>query len=77
MAESFALEDKDLPITAFPLQYKLIAKEQNKEPDLLQKIRDNTKPYSRKKFRGGGKTRELILYLNKICLLYTSDAADE
>jgi hypothetical protein len=66
MAESFALEDEDLPITAFPLQYKLIAQQQNNEPDLLQKIRDNHKNYSRKKFRGGGKVRELILYLSKI-----------
>ena len=35
MAEHFGLDDDDLPADAFPLQYKMIAREQNKDKTCL------------------------------------------
>ena len=36
MAEHFGLDDDDLPADAFPLQYKMIAREQNKDKNLFK-----------------------------------------
>jgi hypothetical protein len=36
LVDHFGLEDDDLPVNAYPLQYKIIAKYQRKQVDLVQ-----------------------------------------
>ena len=57
----------ELPEHSFPLTYKEIAQGQNNDPDLLQKVR-NDSSYSIKIYRGGGKNRELIVRDDRIVL---------
>ena len=68
MAELFGLDDNELPANAFPLQYKAIAREQNKDKNLLKLLNSNTQGYHIKAFCGGGKKRELICLNNKIVI---------
>ena len=42
MAEHFGLDDEDLPADAFPLQYKMIARKQNKDKNLFKLLKSNT-----------------------------------
>ena len=42
MAEHFGLDDEDLPADAFPLQYKMIAREKNKDKNLFKLLKSNT-----------------------------------
>jgi len=67
LAECFGLDDKDLPIYAFPLKYSLIQKHQQADAELLEQAKLNPK-YTLKTFRGGGKERTLICKENKICI---------
>jgi len=67
LAEHFGLDQKDLPDDFFPLQYKLIQKEQQNDKTLMQKLKENPK-YSIKTYRGGGKNRHLVCKNNKIVL---------
>ena len=57
----------ELPEHSFPLTYKEIARSQNDDPALLQKVRTDSS-YSIKIYRGGGKNRELIVRDDKIVL---------
>jgi hypothetical protein len=68
MAEHFGIDDDDLPADAFPLQYKMIAREQNKDKELLKQLKSNTSGFYIKAFRGGGKKRELICHNGKIVI---------
>jgi hypothetical protein len=38
LADHFGLKDNDLPVDAYPLQYKIIAKYQCKQTDLVSKV---------------------------------------
>ena len=66
MAKAYGL-DGDIPEEFYPLQYKQIQKQQQKDEELIQKLKENPK-YSLKVFRGGGKERTLIVKDNKIVL---------
>ena len=68
MADHFALDDKDLPEDAFPLQYKQIAFYQCKDCDLLTKLKCNSTVYHIKSFCGGGKKLDLICHNDKIVI---------
>ena len=57
----------EVPEDSFPLTYKLIASEQQKDKDLLCQLKNNPS-YIVKKFHGGGKTRALITLNDKIVL---------
>ena len=72
LAELYGLDDSDLPENAFPLNYKNIAKSQHDDKLLMNTLQkslqvDNS-PYHIKVFRGGGKTRELVCYKEKIVI---------
>ena len=69
MAEHFGLDDEDLPADAFPLQYKMIAREQNKDKNLFKFLKSNTPGFHIKAFCGGSKKRELIWHNNKMIIL--------
>jgi hypothetical protein len=68
LADHFGLEDDDLPSDAYPLQYKIIAKYQWKQNDLVSKVRKNHEGFQIKSFCGGGKKRDLICYNDKIAI---------
>jgi transposase InsO family protein len=55
------------PEHLFPLTYKCIARYQNRDEALLNKVRTNPN-FTVKIFRGGGKTRELIVRHDKIVI---------
>lgn len=66
LAESFGLEDDDLPDHAFPVSYKLLQQQQQKDSALLKKVRDSKANYQIRSFHGGGKERLLICLNDKI-----------
>ena len=69
MTELFGLDDKDLPINAFPLQYKMIAREQNKDRNLFKLLKStNTPGFHIKAFCEGRKKQELICQNRKIVI---------
>jgi hypothetical protein len=68
LADHFALHNNDLPDDIYPLQYSLIQKCQQKDKALLNKIKEKTQNYHFKSFHGGGKTRNLICYKDKIVI---------
>ena len=68
MVNHFALNDKDLPEDAFPLQYKQIAFYQRKDRDLLTKLKCDSTVYHIKSFCGGGKKVDLICRNDKIVI---------
>ena len=55
-----------LPSTAFPLSYRIIEREQAKDKQLGKNLSNTV--YRVKTFRGGGKTRTLICYSEKIAV---------
>ena len=55
-----------LPTTAFPLSYRIIEREQGKDKELGKSLSNTV--YRVKTFRGGGKTRTLICYSEKIAI---------
>ena len=65
-SEYYALDDEDLPETAFPLSYELLGKEQSKDKRILAEVKKTKSLYQIKPFTGGGKTRDLICYKEKI-----------
>ena len=58
---------EEIPQDAFPLTYKIIASEQQKDQSLLQAAK-NSSSYAIKTFHGGGKSRSIITLDNKIVL---------
>lgn len=61
MAETFGLSNADLPSTLYPLRYSFLESEQQKDKDLMSKVRHNSTPLRLKAFRGGGKSYDLIV----------------
>ena len=59
-------EAQELPLTSFPLSYKLIAQEQQKEQALKQKVIDNVPGYTINTFHGGERDCLLICKDKKI-----------
>jgi len=66
-AEAYGLDKNALPEEAFPLRYKNIQQHQKQDSALLA-MAQKSHHYQIKKFRGGGKTRELICYKDKIVI---------
>jgi len=67
LADHFGLEDDDLPVDAYPLQYHIIAKYQRKQTDLVSKV-EKHEGFHIKSFCGGGKKRDLICHNEKIVI---------
>ncbi len=65
-SEYYALDEEDLPDTAYPLSYELLGKEQSKDKRILTEIKKPNIRYLIKAFTAGGKTRDLICYNEKI-----------
>ena len=69
LAEVFAntrANAQELPETAFPLSFRILAQEQQKDETLKKKVTDKVKGYSINSFHGGEKNRLLILKDGKI-----------
>ena len=58
---------KEIPDDSFPLTYKVIASEQQKDKELIKLLKTNSS-YVVKTFHGGGKSRSLITLNDKIVL---------
>ena len=56
----------ELPETAFPISFKILAQEQQKDQALQKKVTDKVPGYSINSFHGGEKDRLLICKDNKI-----------
>ena len=67
LAESFLVEDDDLPEWTIPVSYKLLFKEQRKDKKLRQKYTDNkNNQFKIKSFSQDSNTiRKLITYNDK------------
>ena len=65
-SELYALEEDALPEDAFPLSYLLLGQEQAKDKKILTETKKAKSRYKITPFTGGGKTRDLICYNNKI-----------
>ena len=57
---------EELPTETFPLSYRIIEREQAKDKELGESLSNSI--YRVKTFRGGGKTRSLICYSEKIAI---------
>ena len=68
LADLYAADAEDLPEDAFPLAYKYIAQQQQKDKNLLSKLQQRATGYGIKVFHGGGKRRPLICYNGKISI---------
>mgnify|MGYP005753024869 CR=1 FL=1 len=68
LSELYAADDEELPQDAFPLTYRNIALEQNKDKQLMKTIQSHTKGYELKVFHGGGKKCPLICFNGKIVM---------
>ena len=68
-AECLGLDTSELPTDAFPLTYSTILREQQKDKDLLAKLKANTNPRLQlTTYRGGGKIHSLITFDDKIVI---------
>ena len=67
ISELYGYNDKNLPDSAYPIRYHNIAKAQETDAKLQQKI-VSYKDYTLDTFRGGDKDHRLICRNNKICL---------
>ena len=67
ISELYGYDDKDLPDSAYPIHYHEIAKAQETDAKLQQKLVSH-KYYTLDIFRGGDKDHCLIFRNNKICL---------
>ena len=67
ISELYGYYEKDLPDSAYPIRYNDIAKAQETDAKLQQKIVSH-KDYTLDTFRGGDKDHRLIFRNNKICL---------
>ena len=66
-AENFSLEQDDMPENVYPLQYKRIQKEQQKDKQLIKEA-GNSDDYTVKSFKAAGKERPLIVKDGKIVI---------
>ena len=67
ISELYGYDEKDLPDSAYPICYHNIAKAQETDAKLQQKLVSH-KDYTLDTFRGGDKDHRLICQNNKICL---------
>ena len=67
LSDLYGYDDKDLPDSAYPIRYHDIAKAQETDAKLKQKLVSH-KYYTLNTFRGGDKDHRLICQNNKICL---------
>ena len=67
ISELYGYDDKNLPDSAYPIRYHDIAKAQETDAKLNQKLVSH-KDYTLDIFRGGDKDHRLICRKNKICL---------
>ena len=67
ISEIYGYDDKYLPDSAYPICYPDIAKAQETDAKLKQKLVSH-KDYTLDTFRGGDKDHRLICQNNKICL---------
>ena len=65
--ELYGYDDEDLPDSAYPIRYHDIAKAQETDAKLQQKLVSH-KDYALDTFRGGDKYHRLICQNKKICL---------
>ena len=72
ITEAIGYDDDDLPPGAFPIQYSLIGKEQQKDSNLQAKLTFHKKrknnPYTYNIFRGGEKDHKLLCKNSKIVI---------
>ena len=59
-------QELELPTTAFPISFRILAQEQQKDKTLKKKVTDKIKGFSISSFHGGEKNRLLILKDGKI-----------
>ena len=67
ISELYGYNDKDMPDSAYPIRYHDIAKAQETDAKLQQKLVSH-KDYTLDTCRGGDKDHRLICRKNKICL---------
>ena len=67
ISELYGYDDEDLPDSAYPIRYHNIAKAQETDAKLQQKLVSH-KDYTLDTFLGGDKDHRLIFRNNKICL---------
>ena len=67
ISELYGYDEEDLPDSAYPICYHDIAKAQETDAKLQQKLVSH-KDYTLDTFRGGDKDHRLICQNNKICL---------
>ena len=67
ISELYGYDDKDLPDCAYPVRYHVIAKAQETDAKLQQKLVSN-KDFTLNTFRGGDKDHHLLCQNKKICL---------
>ena len=67
ISELYGYDDEDMPNSAYPIRYHNIAKAQETDAKLNQKLVSH-KDYTLDTFRGGDKDHCLICRNNKICL---------
>ena len=70
-AELFGSTKQDLPNNLFPVQLKLIQEHQQKDSNLLDSAKADTEHFKLKSFHGGGTSRTLICFNNKIVIPVT------
>jgi hypothetical protein len=67
LADCYGLDSKELDIEFFPIKFKTIQREQQKDKSLLKLLKHND-AYTLKDFKGGGKIRTLVCTNGKIVL---------
>ena len=67
IVDCYRLDKDDLPSNAFPITYKLINHEQNKDKTLLTTAK-GVKHYMLKEFHGGDRSPQLLCYKNRIMI---------
>jgi hypothetical protein len=68
LADYFGLDEDDLSEDTYPLSYQNIRHLQQQDKKLIQKYQQKAVNFHLKAFRGGGKTRNLICYNDKIVI---------
>ena len=67
-AETFVYDKEDLPSDLHPLCYRDIAKAQNADKALLEKMQQKKADYTLQAYHGGGKSQDLITFKDKIVI---------
>jgi len=65
-SDLFGKDLDDIPTDIYPLEYRVLDDFQQRDPSLLKLFKHNSPGYHVKAFRGGGTTRMLICYNDKI-----------